>query len=1368
MSEMKFLPPVDLPGTTSHRWQPVRGGLLNLYRYDSQEFRYENGRLVLRGNNGTGKSRVLALQLPFLLDGEIIPQRVEPDGDPAKRMEWNLLMGGKHDDRIGYTWLEFGRVDEHGIEHFQTVGCGLRAVQGKGLAQQWLFITRQRIGRDLFLANEHFQPLVKTRLEELIAGHGQFFGSGRVEEDRREYRKAVDALFFRLGARYESLLSLLIQLRQPQLTRKLEEKTLSDALNQSLPPLPDSVLGDVAEAFRTLENDRKELGDLTAARDGSEAFLAEYQRYIRIAARRRAEEVRKANSEYESTMRRLRELEGGQREESERLVSLDQHIEWLKGEKATADSKVRTLQDSPEMKSARDLETARDFADRTGKRAATAETELQQREAALAKEREHHAAAEEEDRRAVEAVSARRAASEECSGACELLDRHRENLGGDDSSIETGDAALNRLIDRRLEAVRHIEKHNRAISEASQKVTLAQSTHDRANTEFEESLEQEKAALSFRDEAIASLFSSYKGWSANLTELEVPPPGDFEEDFHLWHETAEGESPLAAAVKRAGREADQRLAKLRADAERDLTDQTGLLEKLEQDRRRLIEGVEQPPPVPHSRDAGIRDGRSGAPFWALCDFRPEVSESEKAALEAALEASGLLDAWVTPDGEILHSAGHDTLLLPGTNSAAPLGRSLAEVLQPDPQREATVADAAISAVLLHIGFGEAAGETWVDRKGNWQLGPLHGSWNKPASQYIGHASREAERQRLLRQVESDISEMQIRIRWLRDALAVLEERQRMAGNESASAPSDSAVRQSISAIDVARHAVAAKRTRLSETERLLQETRKRHNDAIAVRDQEAADLSIASWTERLQDLRELLGLYRQSLTELKAATTARRSTFKQLSRAGENLASTIRLHEEATAKHREAREEAFAAEEKARTLEASVGATVEEIMAKLGAAKSTADVIGKNLIDHTDKRTASKTSLAVIASRISDTNRELEEKSLLREGAVTGLIGFAETGQLRVAHPDLAVVATGSWSPSRGVEVARQIESLLSTVEHDDAAWKRNQSNIHHHFETLQTSLRSHGYMPEGTLQNDIYVVSIPFQGKSCTIDELHDALIGIIHDRQELLDAREREVLENYLIDEVAESLHDHLHNALRWKEEANAELESRPMDTGMTLRFYWEPAPDGPPALAEARKLLLGTRGTWSPAERKAVGEFLQQQIQAVRAANDTGTWQDHLTLAFDYRKWHQFGVERRQDGIWKRLTKRTHGTGSGGEKAVALTVPQLAAAAAHYKSAHPLAPRLILLDEAFVGVDADMRAKCFGMIAAFDLDVVITSENEWACYPTVPAIAIYQLSARPGIDAVHASRWVWNGRNKTRDETPQPPAIPPAPEP
>src|SRR5262245_26040258 len=141
----------------------------------------------------------------------------------------------------------------------------------------------------------------------------------------------------------------------------------------------------------------------------------------------------------------------------------------------------------------------------------------------------------------------------------------------------------------------------------------------------------------------------------------------------------------------------------------------------------------------------------------------------------------------------------------------------------------------------------------------------------------------------------------------------------------------------------------------------------------------------------------------------------------------------------------------------------------------------------------------------------------------------------------------------------------------------------------------------------------------------------------------------------------------------------------------------------------------------------------------------------WQEALAEALDYRKWHWFGVERFQEGVWKRLTRRTHGTGSGGEKAVALTLPHFAAAAAFYRTADPLAPRLILLDEAFVGIDADMRAQCMGLIDAVDVDFMMTSQREWRCYQALAGIAIYQLFTRPGIDAIGLTRWVWNGQKR-----------------
>ena len=81
--------------------------------------------------------------------------------------------------------------------------------------------------------------------------------------------------------------------------------------------------------------------------------------------------------------------------------------------------------------------------------------------------------------------------------------------------------------------------------------------------------------------------------------------------------------------------------------------------------------------------------------------------------------------------------------------------------------------------------------------------------------------------------------------------------------------------------------------------------------------------------------------------------------------------------------------------------------------------------------------------------------------------------------------------------------------------------------------------------------------------------------------------------------------------------------------------------------------------------------------------------------------------------------------------------------------------------MLDEAFAGVDDRARAKCLGLLAAFDLDVVMTSEREWGCYAEVPGLAIAQLSRIDGVAAVLVSRWGWDGSARTRLEPDAPPA-------
>ncbi len=396
----------------------------------------------------------------------------------------------------------------------------------------------------------------------------------------------------------------------------------------------------------------------------------------------------------------------------------------------------------------------------------------------------------------------------------------------------------------------------------------------------------------------------------------------------------------------------------------------------------------------------------------------------------------------------------------------------------------------------------------------------------------------------------------------------------------------------------------------------------------------------------------------------------------------------------------------------------------------------------------------SKREKAVKGERIVNHKQTLEEETHRRDLTIYRFKQFLATGLLRVADKEFHDLGTTEdWSVTRSCEMARKVGSLLSNINSDDPAWERSQKLIHGNIEKLKHGLLPLGHNPTVIQQDDLLLVSILFRGQYCSIADLCDEFRAEVTSRQEILDAREREVLENHLLGEIANQLHELIRDAEKWVYEINAELSERPTSTGMRLRFDWRPSDDAPPHFSVVRKRLLRTGTTWSPDDRKLIAEFLQERIKTARAGNEIGTWQEHLSVAMDYRSWHQFSVECQQEGHWKRLTRQTYGTGSGGEKAVILTLPQFAAAAAHYRSADRFAPRFILWDDAFVGVDNDMRGKCIGLLHHFDLDLIMTSEREWGCYPTLPGLAIYQLATRPGIDAISTTRWVWDGQQRIK---------------
>jgi uncharacterized protein (TIGR02680 family) len=1343
----------DAPTPTTGRWQLLRLGLIDLFYYDEEIFPFVDGRLLLRGNNGTGKSKVLALTLPFLLDGDLSARRVEPDADPNKRMEWNLLLGGTHPhaERLGYTWIEFGRLGDDGAPVYRTLGAGLKAGSGRML-RNWFFITRQRVGDDLELLDASRTALGRERLAEALGDHG------RIYDTKSAYRHAVDETLFGLGEkRYDALVDLLVQIRQPQLSRRPNEGMLSDALTRSLSPVPSSLINVVAEGFRGLDDEREQLAELADTTRAVAAFLEHYRAYARVIARRKAEGPRLAQSKFEQLGRDLlrvrEELEAARAEVRRTAEALDA----LRGRAASLEATFTALMEGEHAEGEAQLAAAEREATGARERLTAAVAFAARTEAELADARERVEGAEADSA----ARGAARAAALADAGAAAVpagVPAEHATLvdAAAATDAERADAKrrADELLARRRRALAHVRELIDAAERAAAALATANGRLDDAAAQLDRALERQAAMEAALQRTGEVLVRTVRAYLETLVEVRLDDLAAVTDELHAWVATLDGPNPAAAALTAASDAALEAIGDARTRARARADELATHAEELDREIAGLESGKSEPPPARHTRAQG---DLPGLPLWRSVDFSEATGARERAGLEAALEAAGLLDAHVLPGGEVRSAIDGELLFTP---RPAPAGReTLASVLRPaTPPDDAGVRAEDVAAVLAAVALVRAgdtrvpdAHASWASTDGRFGLGIATGAWSKAEASYIGEGAREAARRRRLAEVRSERATLQLEWDALTTTIEELDLRRSRVRADTAGLPADAVLRDAHADVAAAQRAVGDARGAHDDAAERAEVARAAWDAHTADLSETAAALHLPTARDELETVRDAMETYARALQSLWHASDLAATEERRLHAALAERGRAETRHAEADSERQRRAEERAAAAARFETLESTLGADVREFQRRR--AEVTRE--RKETADATD-RTLEERSRAERA----EAGREEVERSILaqqgdaavaRDEASAALRRTARLGLLAVAVPEAPIPGDDRpWTLTQAIAVARTLDAALVTTNADDAAWGRVQTRLSQEFTQLQTALSRHGHTAVGEPSDDGYAVSIVFGGRPMPATELMTSLRADTEARERLLSAREREIIENHLVTEVGANLADLVTGAEAQVLAINAELSERPTSTGMRLRVRWRPRRDGPAGLAEVRGRLLQVSDAWSEGDRQSIGAFLQARIAAVREADETGTWYEHLEVALDYRAWHHFTVERFQHGDWRPAT----GPASGGERVLAVSLPLFAAAASHYRSASkPHAARLVTLDEAFAGVDDDSRAKSLGLLRAFDLDVVMTSEREWGCYAEVPGLSIAQLSRIEGIPAVLVSLWAWDGHERRR---------------
>jgi uncharacterized protein (TIGR02680 family) len=1338
-------PVPDASNDRSDRWRPSRAGLVSVWRYVEETFEFHNGRLLLRGPNGSGKSMALELLLPYLLDADTSPNRLTSAAKSRGALFDRIMTGSDEPSRTGYVWVEFRRGDDA-----FTIGARMRASRSTRKVDVDYFTTTQIIGRDLHLLDEHRVPLALKRLKEELGPRG------RVHVTAEEHRNAVrEALYEGFGSdRYVAVVSALLALRKEKLSQNLDLEKLSEVMSEALPPIDDHDVTAVAEGFERLDRRRDQLESLGTDLAAVDALAARQRTYARHVVAWLSEEVRAAESRRDTVTRTAREAAGQLRAEEERKQALVDRDEELGASLRNARAQIAGYRDSDAYREGSRLvelrgqvdERQRDL-DGLASALAQAEVRLTAAERRVDEAGEALATCEAnlaDARQALEIAARAAGSSTVVDEATSLADPPAESA--DAEGLIAAHVAARRLAIAEVRAL--LSRHERAQHERD----VQAATVERAGEALDEAADAVRAAGVALDAAVAAHVTEVGRWVNVCTQIPVERvhavlPADLSDRTALAAALAELRGDLRSEYEQAEGELRHRREQL--DTEH---------AELVDERQRYADGSLVEPMVPSWRDD--RSGETGAPLWRSVDVVEGIDADVLDAVEAALSAAGLLDAWIRPDGSV-DLERSDLTLVP-----APLdGETLRTLLVPldAPHLAGDLVERVLGSVRV-VDTVEwpssprgSATDVAVGRDGTFRIGAAIGRGAVEPAALLGAEARERRRLARLVEIDRSIDDNRQDERRLGEQLEGLERVWAATVAELETAPTGAGV-------DAAERDVAVAEVREQECGRLVRREREQLDEAEReVRDalrRLTAEVSRHHVPSDASSLDEL----DSALEGLQRGANAWVNRWRECSTAASNVAREQRDVDDATTAVADVRQAhtrvARSLEDlRARTaaIEEALGSDYDVILERIAA-------LEHECAEGEQERDTLRSRRPEIDEAIGGLKKAVEQSELERAAADehrsathVRLVTAVRRGLARDAGAEVSDELDGVTAV---LTVARELIATIGSIDTAqqvrDRASARVEESLHTTRQRLSTSDLERNPTDDGW--SDLTALA---GGQRRRIGDLAAALRANLESATTELREEEEQLFARVLAGDIRRALAARIRHANALVDTINSQLERVKTKAGaVQARLAWGVDDEQPDAVRSARALLLRDPSDLSDEQTASLQAFVRARVEQARAELEANApWEARLRETLDYRRWHRFTLQiahRDWEGFQNATPRRLQKL-STGERSIALHLPMLASIAAHYTAADgqpATCPRLILLDELFAGVDPSNRAQLFERFTDWELDAVFTSDHEWCQYATLDGIAIHHLHPPVGDEPVTSTRFTWDGHQRSID--------------
>lgn len=1307
-----------------------RVGLLNFWYYQNQIFQLADGKMILRGTNGSGKSLTMQSLFPVLFDGDTSAYRLDSFGSRDRKME-DYLLGEKgvsdRDEGTGYLFLEVKREQR---EEYLTIGIGMHAHRG-GRLNKWFFAieNNQRIGINFELFEElikgELTPFTKKKLKNRLENKGRIF------DTRREYKAFVNQRIFGFETleQFEELIALLINLRSPKLSKEFRPSVIYGILRDSLPKLKEDELLTLSKTIEQLDGHRERLEDLNNELQELEKFAKVYQNWQeelvgQISAKwlsfvkdkqRLEKETKKEQKEQHQWQEDLIQKQAQFTEEDTQLKALAQVIQELNQHDG-----MNLVQRGQELQE--QLENTQKDKNKNEKSLERRRQQLQGQ-----KERFEKQTLEKETylKDMLEAL-------EDNEQYLEYL--HLENL--DDAyatkmktSITSAEFTYWKTqIQQKQQHFQEVIEWLRRLNQKEQQLTELEQEVGNLQQKLDELQRDHRQWQQTRQDEVEK-------WKQAIDEWQVRSPFRLSEKNYaeLWHrmdQLLEEElredvviAPLTNSYQEALTANQRETIPLTEQKANDQREKDQKLLEIKEWQNQKIPEIEQRFSRKENRQK-LSESTQFTNFYQSVDFRPEIAQENRDRLEGALFASGILDSLISKEGLVV---ADDIQILPQPKFfTTTLADFLKVQIEVDTDLQPIVADVLQSVVVNELDPELPA----VFYDGSYQIANLKGKMpiDYQAS-YIGAASQERYRKKMITQLQADITILDNQIETYQQAIVNKESLRKQITLAYEQRPSGNEIYEAIREMQ---KVDTQYQTRSEEWQK------KQEQASVLAADLKTAKIALRRMTQQdglslLQETYQDAHLYAKYYEENLADAYRNYQSVQNKKGLIENVEQTIAIYEED---------------------EKDLLATINDLVVKEQQEQRSVkeNLKQQQLVDVEGLQAQLRESLAEQKVRTQRKERANEAINTLKTK-----IAVNENNLKRVLQ-ELKQVAyfESHWQQLfrqeiQHFEVPEQKLKQLAQKQQKETNIKKlkeRESAVQVKFNYLADQLQSYDpkllnafdielseeeeqRLGEFASYNNYKQPSFIAEGQQQTLFDLLERLTQQKLTLQDLLKKDDEQLFKTIILESVGNILRVRIQQAMQWVEQMNELLQSQKNSSGLSLSIQWKGIPSASEQdLGTARLVALLQKPTslLSEADREAISQHFQEKVryaqeQVQENPEDRSTLFQAIAKVLDYRDWFEFELkyERANEGYRPQiLTDRRFNQFSGGEKAISMYLPLFAAMYSRYLDAADFCPKMITLDEAFAGIDDLNIAELFKFCEQLGFNYVMNSQALFGDYP------------------------------------------------